>query len=162
MDCRKWRRPDFGFVRPDWSRDSRLVILTLKGLYCYENAVLEIVLQIADIVYQHGLTFYGHGHLRKWSRKTWIRWRSSDETTPGLVLPMREWLEKGVIWSGESGNPMFIPELVSFSGDGKFMTITDPDGKTAKFKRFDGTRNKELINTEQDLIFQGNHRFHEV
>ena len=76
--------------------------------------------------------------------ESWQKWRSSDKTA--LTIKLKKWMEEKEVY--ENSKLCFIPESITFSGH----TVTvSPDGGTAKFKRFDGTRDKELLNTEADV-----------
>ena len=82
-------------------------------------------------------------------RRTGGNWTSLDKTP--LTLKLNDLFEKGLCSREKPScsavtELLFIPEAVTFLGH--TMTITDPDGKTAIFKRFDGTRDKELMTFE--------------
>ena len=76
--------------------------------------------------------------------KKWLDWRSSGKTP--LVIQS--------IWGPHQADydqafVCFYPQTVTFSGH--TMTVQDYGGGTARFKRFDGTRDKNQLNIEKDF-----------
>ena len=112
---------------------------------------LEIQTLISGFFYALTWRF---GNLNSWNnirfkRRIGRNWTSLDKTP--LILKMKDLFEKRLCRDEPGGwGHLFIPEAVTFLGH--TMVIEDPDGKTATFKRFDGTRDtRDIVTFEIEL-----------